>query len=414
MNKKRYAIPRFRPDVSGAALLGIFKKACSPAPIADDGKKNREFEEAFARYIGVKHAVRVPSGRMGLYLILSNLGLAKGSGVVLSAFNYWAVPRMVSFLGFTPGFADIGPQAYTMDVPGAEKLINGAAGALIATHLYGSPCDMDGFRAAARKHKLLVIEDCVQACGAEYKGSKCGSLGDAAYFGFGITKNLALLSGGMVTTDNGDLAARIRAEVSGYGLLDRKRIVMKAATALAMKILTGPALFPFTLYPVMRASLMAGRDIVGGAFEEQERRFGKLPGDYFGLTPSGIAADPGLEQLRGLDGRNDKRIQNALYLLGALRGSGGIQLPGASGTGNKNIFTNFPVRTGNRDRLAGELLRRGIDTSSGYMKAFGKHCPRAAEAERGVLHIPIYSSLSGRELSYMAGAIKASLDTIRL
>ena len=399
-------IPRFRPSLSTRTIFTILNKILFTYSRIADTQKIQQFEEQFAKYIGAREAIAVPSGRIGLFLILNNLGLHERSQIILPSFTYWVVPHIISLLNFEPVFVDINLNTYNLDVSQVEKNITKFTKVILPTHLYGLPCWMDEILAIAKKYNLLVVEDCVQACGAEYKGKKVGSLGEAAYFSFGITKNLPLLGGGMVITNDDKLAQRIREEISSYDFVNRKQLMKKAIEALAIKIFTQPFIFSIFLFPLIRLSYLLGKDVVGQAFEERQRLFERLPKSYFKLILSDHQAEVGLKQLPNLDILNNKRIRNALYLLENLKSLSEISLPSVPGNGIKNIFTNFPIRAENRYFLARELLRRGIDTSCGYIKAHGKTCPNAMAVEQSILHIPIHHCLDARDLSYICQEIK--------
>jgi dTDP-4-amino-4,6-dideoxygalactose transaminase len=128
--------------------------------------------------------------------------------------------------------------------------------------------------------------------------------------------------------------------------------------------------------------------------------------DYSKLIPSNLQADIGLEQLVNLDNLNNKRIENALYLLENLKGLEGISLPPLSKDGIKNIFTNFPIKTQERNLFARELLKKGIDTACGYIKTHDTSCTNAEAVEQSIVHIPIYPSLNEPQLLYISQAIK--------
>ena len=399
-------IPRFRPDVSAHSIINLIAKTIFTS-LNDGGPgAGRRFEDAFAAYIGVKNAVSVPSGRMGLYLILKNLGLTRPGEVILPAFTYWAVPRVVSSLKFNPVFADIDVQTCTIDPGQITKHLTGDSKVIVPTHLYGRPCRMDEILSLAAKRGLLVVEDCVQACGAEYQGRKVGSLGEAAYFAFGITKNLSLLGGGMVVTNNDALAEKIRLEAGSFGFVNRQQICRKAASALVLTALGHPGVFSSVSFPLIRASSFLGGDAAGRAFEEKEKQFDELPGSYSRLMPPVLQEDMGLRQLSRLDSLIGKRIKNAAYLLKNLQGLAGISLPAVSDGAVKNIFTNFPIRVKDRPRVAAGLLKKGIDTSLGYMKAQHAGYPGAQELQESILHLPVYPSLSEADLSRVCRALR--------
>lgn len=401
-----HKIPRFRPSLSKQAIGSIVKKILFTSLRNSDEREISKFEDKFAEYIGVRNAISVPSGRIGLFLILNNLGLEKKSQIILPAFTYWAVPRIISFLKFEPVFVDIDFKTCNLDVSQVEKKITKFTKVILPTHLYGLPCAMDEVLAIAKRHNLLIIEDCVQACGAEYRNRKVGSFGEAAYFSFGITKNFSLLGGGIVVSNNDNLAKKIREEVKSYGFLNRKQIFKKVIELMAIEIFSQPLIFSVFLFPLVHLSYLLGIDIVGRGLQEKEAPSERLTKNYLKLIPSALQAEIGLEQLMRLDSLNDKRIKNASCLLENLKKLDTVFLPPLPSGNIKNVFTNFPIRSKNRNFLAKELIRKGIDTTFGYMRAHDDGCPNAVALEQSILHLPIYPSLNEDDLLYMSRMIK--------
>lgn len=170
-----------------------------------------KFEESIASYLGVNHAIGLASGTDALVLALRALNVGAGDEVVIPAYTFFATAGTVMSVGAKPVFVDIDPSTYEIDVAKIEERITLNTKAIIPVHLYGHPADMDSTLEIARKHSLKVIEDNAQAFGATYKGRKTGSIGDIGCLSFFPTKNLgAFGDGGMVVTNDGTLAERIR------------------------------------------------------------------------------------------------------------------------------------------------------------------------------------------------------------
>lgn len=379
----------------------------------NENQKNREIlEEKFAEYLGVRNAICVPSARMGLFLILKNLGLNSKSEIILPAFTYWAVPEMISFSKYKPVFVDIDSQNWNLNSSLIEKKITAKTKVIIPTHLYGLPCNMDEIIRIAKKYNLFVIGDCVQACGCEYKGCRSAILGDAAYFSFGVTKNVFLLGGGLVVTNRNDLAEKIRNEVREYTFLNKPLIFKRVLEALIMKIVTCQFVFPYGLFPFIRLFNQWNLDIVDEIYDAKKKLDNKLPKYYYQLVPYDFQVEAGFKQIENLDLLNHKRIQNALYFLENLKGIEGLTLPPYPQRNIKNIFTSFPVQTGNRSLLVKKLLRKGIDVSCGYMKAHDMNCPNAVSLEKNILHLPVYPGLKKEEAQYICESIKEIFKSI--
>ncbi len=175
------------------------------------GPAVQSFEERFAVYASCKHAIGVNSGTSALHLAFLAAGIGPGDEVIVPAMTFVATASAVDYTGAKPVLVDVSAGSYTMDPAAIEAAITPRTKAIVPVHLYGQPADMDPILATARKHELLVIEDAAQAHGAEYRGRRCGSLGDIACFSFYPGKNLgAYGEGGAVTTNRDDFAETIR------------------------------------------------------------------------------------------------------------------------------------------------------------------------------------------------------------
>ncbi len=180
---------------SGAFILG-------PAVV--------RLEERMARYCERRFAVAVASGTDALRLTLSALGIGPGDEVITTPFSFVATASTIVRCGATPVFTDIDPASFNLDPDRIESAITSSTRAILPVHLYGQPAEMAPIRDLAAARGLRVIEDCAQAVGARYRDAVVGSLGDAGCLSFFPTKNLgAFGDGGMVVTDNPDLAERL-------------------------------------------------------------------------------------------------------------------------------------------------------------------------------------------------------------
>jgi dTDP-4-amino-4,6-dideoxygalactose transaminase len=168
-------------------------------------------EKEVPAYIGVKRGVGVASGTDALVLALRALEIGPGDEVIVPSYTFFATAGAVLLVGAKPVCVDVDPQTYTINVGQISSHITERTKAIIPVHLYGHPADMDGVIKVAAAHGLKVIEDNAQAIGAEYQGRKTGSIGDIACLSFFPSKNLGGYGdGGMVVTNDDDLADRIR------------------------------------------------------------------------------------------------------------------------------------------------------------------------------------------------------------
>lgn len=179
------------------------------------------FEKDFAVYCGVNRCIGTGNGLDALRLILSGLQIGAGDEVIVPANTFIATILAVSYVGAEPVLVDVDPDTYLLNPALIERHITPRTKAVIAVHLYGRLCEMDKICSIAREHNLYVIEDAAQAHGAALEGKRAGSFGDAAGFSFYPGKNLgALGDGGAVTTNNLELANKIRA-LGNYGSHER-------------------------------------------------------------------------------------------------------------------------------------------------------------------------------------------------
>lgn len=175
------------------------------------GPNVQAFEKEFAEFCGVKHGIGVSDGTAALHIILRALGVGPGDEVITVSHTFIATVEAIVLAGARPVFVDVDPFTYLMDVGQIEARITAATKVIMPVHLYGQTADMDPILEIASRHGLKVVEDACQAHGAEYRGRRAGSLGDAAAFSFYFSKNLgAYGEGGFITTNDDELARKVR------------------------------------------------------------------------------------------------------------------------------------------------------------------------------------------------------------
>jgi len=174
------------------------------------GKFLPKFEKDFANYVGCEHGVAVSNGTTALHLALAALDIGPGDEVLAATFTNMATFFAILYQGATPVPVDIEPDTWNIDPALIEEKITSRTKAIIPVHIYGHPADMDPIMAIAKKHGLYVIEDAAEAHGAEYKSRKTGSFGDLNCFSFYANKIITTGEGGMITTNNKELADKAR------------------------------------------------------------------------------------------------------------------------------------------------------------------------------------------------------------
>jgi len=335
------------------------------------GPKVAEFEEAFASYVGVKHAIAVSSGTTALHLSLLSAGVKKDDEVITTPFSFAATGNCALYIGAKPVFVDINPKTFNMDPELIKEAITKKTKAILPVHLYGQPAQMERINEIAREHDLVVIEDAAQAHGAMIKDKMVGSIGDMACFSFYPTKNMTTSEGGMITTNNSQMA-------------DMARILR--------------------------------------AHGEKERYQHVVLGYNFRMTD--ISASIGLVQLKKLDGFNKKRIENAEYLTEHINEISGIEPPYISPE-VKHVFHQYTVRVkeGKRDNLMEYLNQEGVGTGIHYPipiykqklyqdMGYDDNCPETENAASEVLSIPVHPDLSIEELEKIVISLEAASDKV--
>lgn len=201
-------IPLARPDI-GEDEIRLVNEVLRTDWLSM-GPKVGEFEKMFADYIGTEHAIAVNSGTSGLHLCMKSIDIKKGDEVITTPFSFVASSNCVIYEGGKPVFVDINPQTLNIDVRKIEKAINKNTRAILPVHVFGQPCEMDAIMEIAEDHDLAVIEDACESVGSEYNGRKAGTFGDASVFAFYPNKQMTTGEGGMIVTDDNEIAKLCR------------------------------------------------------------------------------------------------------------------------------------------------------------------------------------------------------------
>lgn len=335
------------------------------------GPKVAEFEEKFAKWVGAKYAVATNSGTAALHVALLSCGIGPGDEVITTPFTFIATGNAIVYTGATPVFADIDLETYNIDPDTIEDLITDKTKAILPVQLYGQSADMDKIREIAKKHDLLVIEDAAQAHGAMYNDEKVGNMGDMACFSFYPTKNMTTSEGGMITTNNKELAEKAR------------------------------------VFRAHGSNIKYKHDEIG-----------------YNFRSSDIAAAIGLAQLDKIDEFNEKRINNANYLNEGLKDVEGVITP-ASPENRKHVYHQYTIRItkGNRDDWVDILTENGIGSGIHYPiplynqpiykeLGFTGSAPNAELAADTVISLPVHPSLSKEDLDLVIEAVKEASNEI--
>jgi perosamine synthetase len=209
-------IPVYQPDLSGNEEKYVLE-CLKSTWISSKGRFISDFEDAFANYVGVPHAVSVCNGTVALHLALLALGIGPGDEVIVPALTYIASVNAIRYVGATPVFAESLPDTWQLDPSDAERKITAKTRAIMAVHLYGGACEMPRLTALCERHNLKLVEDCAEAIGTRLHGRHVGTFSDIATFSFFGNKTLTTGEGGMVVCRDKKLDGHLR-HLRGQGL----------------------------------------------------------------------------------------------------------------------------------------------------------------------------------------------------
>ena len=207
MAKNRF-IPFSRPWIDDTEIEAVSQVLASKW--ISTGNRVREFERAFAEYLGVKHAIAVSSCTAALHLSLVVAGVRSGDEVITTPYTFTATAEAIRYVGAKPVFVDIDPDTLNIDTSEIEQAITDRTKAILPVHIAGVPCDMDTLQEISQTHNLMLIDDAAHAIPTEYKGKYIGNLGDLSAFSFYANKNLTTGEGGMITTNSDAFAKPLR------------------------------------------------------------------------------------------------------------------------------------------------------------------------------------------------------------
>ena len=378
------------------------------------GPHIEQFEQAMAKYLGCCHAVSTSYGRMAFYYILKALDLPAGSEIVAPALTFWVIPEMARLAALKPVFADVNPATFNMCPLALERAITPRTRAIVPTHLYGLPCEMDSIMEIAQRHKLVVIEDCAHALGARYRGRLVGTFGDAAFFSFQSLKPLNTYGGGMAIVREPELARRVAALAHAEPWPDERCVLRQLRLGRLQRVLTRPSVFTFTGLPILWVCswLKAQPDVY---LWEKIRPLDPLPAGYR-QRYTNVQAALGLEALTYLDAWTAKTQRHARLMDEALRDCPGVLTPQAPAE-STHVYYQYCAYVPDRDELVRRSIRRGLDIETLHVdvctrlplfRDFWTDAPGADRAAEAV-QLPVYAGLSDRQIRWVARQVGRAL-----
>lgn len=388
----------------------------SEAPYALFCLRGREqtykFEEAFAKYIGVKHAVAFSSGRFGLTALYSALGL-ENKEIIIPAYTCIPVPNSVMWSKNTPVFADITLEDYNISYNDAAKKVGKKTGAIIPTHLHGLPCDLKPFIELGNKKGIPMIEDAAIALGAEYNGRKVGSIGDAAIFSLQGSKIMTSWRGGVVTTNNTELYEKLQNIKSNLKEYPRLKLMAYLSYFYALQMLSSSLTYKPLAKPLvnfLKKKKYTGYDSRGISKLE-------IPDNlkYKFSNSQALIARKGLGRLN----KNiKKRILNAEFYEKELKDVEDVILPNTPKQ-RKHVYGRYPIRVKDKREFGKKMLENGVEVSYNYpyicpdcapysQSKKGKF-PNSEIASKEIVLLPMRANLTRGELKKIAEAVKKSI-----
>ena len=335
------------------------------------GPKTAEFERKFAEYIGVKYAVGVNSCTSALDLALKLLNVRNGDEVIVPTITFVSTAHVVSYNLAYPIFVDVDEKSLLMDIEDVRKKITVRTKAIIPVHYGGRPVDMDKLREITGD--IPIIEDAAHACGAEYKGRKCGALGDIGCFSFHAVKNLSMGDGGALTLNNKKFAER--------------------------------------------ANRMRWLGIDKGTWDRTEvdkSYWWQYFVDEIGLKchMNDIAAAIGIVQLKKLENMNERRKEIARKYTDGFKNVDWIETPPEDTEEYRSSWHIYCIKCEKRDELSQWLAGRGIIVGVHYQpihlySCYGNtpHLPVAEEVFKEILSLPMHPGLSDKDVDTVINAV---------
>lgn len=385
-----WAIPRRRISIYKGITKDIFCLLIKNELI--NGQYIKMFERKFATYIGTSDAVSVSSGTVALSLILENLSLNKGDEVILPAYTFSGIPMCIKALGLLPRFVDIDSHTDNLDIVKVKEIINPKTKVIIATHIFGRPCELEEILRLGKEKGIFIIEDCAHAIGSRYKGRKVGSFGDAAFFSFSLTKPFNTFNGGMLVSDNHELIDRIRYKVENLPVLPRTALIKNILVVFLLYFITKPIVFTFVIYPVLLLLSFVNKDIIN----LYNKIFKKLI--FYGIKKykfSNLQSLVGLKTMQFYDKMAIERY-NKVSLFNELCEDNRINVFEVNKKDDKNVFHYYYIiKHHKKDAIYKDLLRHGIDTGKYVAKNCGKlfddleRYPNTEDAYSNSFQLPI-------------------------
>ena len=397
-------LPRFRVYSKPWMYAAIVRDVLTGH--AHTGDETRQLEELVKQHTGAPHAVCMAKARVGVFLLMRAL-VPPGKKVILTPYTIADIVNMVVCAGGVPVFADVERATANIDPAEIERLIDADTAAVMVTHLHGLSCDMTRIAEICRRKNVRLIEDAAQAYSGRWQGKPVGTFGDAGVYSFGMYKNLNSFFGGMVVTQDKDLAGRLRREVEAFPWQETGYYLSKVREAFTTDIATWPPLFAALTFPIFRYTYVHDMKFMNGAITLDANPVLKrtLPETYLRrYTP--MQARLVLPQLADAERKTRARIENARIYYEGLR-----DVPEVIGApfydDLTHVYLYYVIQVPDRVALVKHLMQHGCDLAISHHKncadlpcfaEFHRDLPNARAVASSLIYMPTYPRYSASDV----------------
>ncbi|GAF82742.1 unnamed protein product [marine sediment metagenome] len=363
------------------------------------------FENEFKKYLGVNYVFSFNSGRSSLFAILKSLNFNEGDEVLLQAFTCNASSNPIIWAGYMPIYVDCNEETFNIDVNDLEKKITSKSKAVIVQNTFGLPADMDKVKEVCKKHNLVLIEDCAHSLGAEYKGSKAGTIGDVSFFSFSRDKIISSVYGGMIATNNESLAEKIKKTAEGFSYPKSGWIFQQLLHPIFLSLIL--PFYGFFNIGKIKLVLFQKLGILSKAVHLKEKR-GEMPGYFPKKLPNALAI-LALNQFKKLERFNAHRKRLADFYYEELKNTSFVlpEIPSE----RKSAFLRFAVKHSRAHEIIKKAWKENIligdwyttpiaphDTVESKLKYVKGSCPKAERLSKITLNLPTHINIKEKEL----------------
>ena len=396
-------IPTLQTPVGMDELIASIKN------ITSNGKATPLFEESFKKFIDCRHVIFTDSGLSALYTLLNAYNITSGDEVLVPGYICETVVRLLLDFGLKINFVDVELDSYNINPESLKENITINTKVVLMAHMFGNPCNTKAITEICSDHKILLLEDSAQCIGAEIKGQKVGSFGDASFFSFNNAKPMTTLGGGMITTNDSDIYSKSRKIINSFKERSLRHSISVFAQLGFYTILKNKTIYHLSHYLIEKRRKQRWsslQDIKGLA--------------YLSYKPHDLHSAIGLSQVKKINHFNKIREKNTTFLVSKLSKLEGLTTPKFNDNVN-SFFLRLPVLTESRevrDYLKNQLLLNGIEASIGYPNYLPEYfgidndCPNCKTLVDTTLTLPTHPLVNKNDLENIFTVLENSYKTI--